>query len=222
MAGFNWSFSKLRNYETCPKRHYHYDIIKDVAENQTSGPLKEGNDLHKAFERRVRDGIKLPISYIRHEKNLLALMNDHGDNTAEQKLAIDNEFRPVGFFSDKAWLRVVIDFCKLRERDAVVVDYKSGKPSDDESQLSIQAATVFHHIEDLEKIKSAYWFVNYDKMVAKIYSRNNLSSIWANILPRVDKLQHAHEEQEYPPRPSGLCIRYCGVSSCPYHGTGSR
>ena len=29
---FSWSYTKLKNYETCPKRHFHYDVRKDIKE----------------------------------------------------------------------------------------------------------------------------------------------------------------------------------------------
>ena len=27
---FSWSYSRLKNYEACPKKHYHLDIKKDL------------------------------------------------------------------------------------------------------------------------------------------------------------------------------------------------
>ena len=41
IMGFTWSFSKLRAFEVCSKRFYHYEILKDVKEPE-SRALVEG------------------------------------------------------------------------------------------------------------------------------------------------------------------------------------
>ena len=48
---FAWSYSRLKNFESCPKRHYHVDVVKDVREEE-SEQLKWGNALHDAFAKR--------------------------------------------------------------------------------------------------------------------------------------------------------------------------
>lgn len=219
---FSWSFSRLSNYETCPKRHYHYDIARDIKEEE-SGPMLEGHTLHKAFELRVSEGKKLPLNLTRHEPWMQALINPPGEAQAEQKLALNVNFEPVGFFADDVWFRCVVDFTKIIDDNyALIIDYKSGKVTDDLTQLSLQAATVFHHLPSVERIKSALAFVNRDKVVTRNYYRSDLPIIWGDVLPRVKKLESAVENKSFPPKPSGLCVRYCGVTSCPYHGKGTR
>jgi spore coat polysaccharide biosynthesis protein SpsF (cytidylyltransferase family) len=46
---FAWSYSKLKNYEVCPKRHWHVDVKKDFKEAESEA-LKQGNLVHKLFE----------------------------------------------------------------------------------------------------------------------------------------------------------------------------
>jgi hypothetical protein len=221
VSKFTWSYSKLKAYETCPKRFFHYDIIKDIEEIE-SGALREGHDMHKAFEMRVRDGVKLPLPYVHHEVTLAKLIDSPGETYAEQKLGLTADFKPAGFFSPNVWFRTVIDFCKIRETSAVVVDYKSGKVTDDETQLALMAATLFHYTPSLDEVKTALLFANRDKIISRTFNRPGLNAIWSGILPRVDKLEAAMAREEYPPKPSGLCVKYCGVTSCPHHGTGSR
>ena len=31
---FAWSYSRLKNFEVCPKRHFHVDIAKDFREEE--------------------------------------------------------------------------------------------------------------------------------------------------------------------------------------------
>jgi len=221
MAKFTWSFSALSAFSTCPKRFFHYNVIKDIQEPESSA-LREGSEMHRAFEARVRDGTRLPMPYVQHEDMLAKLVEAPGTTYAEQKLGLTKEFQPAGFFSNNVWFRTVIDFCKVRATSAVVIDYKSGKVTDDDTQLALMAATIMHHEPEVETVKTAFLFANRDTLVSRVFKREGLSEIWGGILPRVAKLEEAAQREEYPPKPSGLCVKYCAVTSCPHHGTGSR
>lgn len=218
---FTWSFSRLKAFESCPKRFFHYEVLKDVKEEE-SRALKEGSALHLAFEERVRDGKKLPLPYAQHEPLMRKLIEAPGDTLAEQKLGLTAKFKPAAFFSPNVWFRTVLDFAKIRPKEAIVVDYKSGKVTDDETQLALMSATIMHYAPTVEQVKSAFLFANNDKLVSRTYHRDELQGIWRDILPRVQLLEDATVENEYPPKPSGLCIKYCQVTSCPHYGTGSR
>ena len=43
---FSWSWSKLKNWRSCPKRHYHVDLAKDFKE-PPSEALKWGDLFHE-------------------------------------------------------------------------------------------------------------------------------------------------------------------------------
>ena len=221
MNGFTWSYSRLRAFEVCPKRHYHYDIAKDVQEPE-SRALKEGSAMHLAFEERVRDGKQLPLPYAQHEPLMKKLVEAPGDTLAEQKLGLTDKLKPAAFFAPNVWFRTVLDFAKIRPKQAIIVDYKSGKVSDDPTQLALMSATIMAYAPDVEEVKAAFLFANNDKLIAQTFNRDGLRGIWRDILPRVKRLEDAVAANEYPPKPSGLCIKYCAVTSCPHWGTGSR
>ena len=54
---FSWSWSKLKNFRTCPKRHYHVDIAKDFKEDD-SEDLLWGNEVHEALAKRIGKGMR--------------------------------------------------------------------------------------------------------------------------------------------------------------------
>ena len=60
-----------------------------------------------------------------------------------------------------------------------------------------------------------------DATTQKIWRREDIPAFVAQLLPRVKKLEWAHQTMTFPPNPSGLCIKYCKVVSCPFHGKGS-
>ena len=35
---FAWSYSKLKNFETCPKRSWHLDVARDIKEPEGEAP----------------------------------------------------------------------------------------------------------------------------------------------------------------------------------------
>jgi len=217
---FAWSYSRLKNFETCPKRYYHYDVEKDIKEAE-SYQLSEGNAAHDAFAARIKSSKRLPLGLQQHEPMLARIAAMPGDTYVEQKLALTREFAPVGYFDKTVWFRTVADLCNVHDDTAIVFDWKTGKPSADTTQLQLLSATVMHYMADIERVKAALLFVNHGGAERAEYTRADLPEIWGEILPRVKKLEKAMTEQEYPPTPSGLCKKYCGVTSCPFHGRGS-
>jgi len=215
---FSWTYSKLKNYETCGKRHYHYDVAKDIKEPETE-QLREGNRLHSVFDARLK-GKPLPLGFGQYEGLLAKFIAAEGDTYGEQKLALTSEFKPAAWFGPRVWFRTIIDALKVRGDLATVVDWKTGKPSTDTTQLQLMAATLFHQQPALMRVRAALFFVAHEKVEPAEFTRGDLPEIWAEILPRVKRLEAAHQQQEFPPRPSGLCRKYCGVVSCPYHGRG--
>ena len=219
MTGFSWSYSALKIFETCPRRHYHYSIKKDVREAE-SEHLAFGHSVHAAFEARVKTGTPLPMGMGMHEKVLARLATAPGDIYAEQKLAMDADFAPASWFGNKAWLRMVIDYTNVRPDTgtATVLDYKTGKPSEDLTQLQLCAAMVFTHVPAVQRVKAGLMFIAYGQVERAEFLRDDLPEIWGEILPRVRRLVEAKVRDEYPPKPGGLCRRWCAVTSCPYNG----
>jgi hypothetical protein len=218
-APFTWSYSRLKNFETCPKREFHYGIQRDVVEPETD-QLREGNALHAAFDARIKHGTELPLGMGHHEALLARIVGAPGQTYSEQKLAITSSFLPAGYFGKGVWFRTVIDAAKVNNDVASVFDWKTGKPSEDITQLQLMSATMFHHMPKLQRVRAALMFVNHNHVERAEFVREDVTEIWSEILPRVKKLEQARNDMEYPPKPSGLCKKYCAVLSCPYHGRG--
>lgn len=215
---FAWSYSALNNYETCPRRYQAYSVTKEVIEPEGEA-IREGHAIHAAFERRVSFGEKLPLGMGMHEKLLASLASAPGAVYAERKLAIDKDFQPSTWFGPGAWFRQVIDYTNVRSDGvAITIDYKTGKPKEDLTQLSLAAATIFAHDPEVHQVRAALAFVNHGQTEQAVFARPQLPEIWGEILPRVGTLQRARETGVFPPNPGGLCRRYCAVKSCPFNG----
>lgn len=217
---FSWSYSPLKNFETCPKRHYHYDIAKDIVGDHESEPIREGKSVHAAFDARLKSNVALPLGLGHYEPMLARIQAAPGHTYSERKLAISSSYQPVAWFSPEAWFRGVLDCTKINGPAAIIFDWKTGKPARDMTQLQLHAALVMHSAPAIMEVRTGLAFVSHDRVESATFTRSDLPSIWNEILPRVRRLQRARELQEYPPKPGGLCRRWCQVLSCPYHGVG--
>ena len=221
---FSWSFSKLKNYETCPKRHYHVDVVRDVREPE-SEELKFGNELHDALAKRLGPNkIPLPAGFAKYEVNAAKVDFPPGYPVGnakllvEQKLAITKDYAPCDWKSNEAWYRGIADVLKVVGPVALLVDWKTGKVTEESQQLVLAAACVFAHHPEVQKIRAEFVWLKYDAVTREDISRSQMPMMWANIMPRIAELQAAQEQTIYPPKPSHLCRRWCPVTKCPHHG----
>lgn len=220
---FAWSYSRLKNFETCARRSYHYDILKDIVEPE-SEQLRYGHALHGHFEARIKQAKPLPLGFGQYESILARIVGAPGDTLGEQKLALTPDFAPVAFFGKNVWFRTVIDAAKIRHDTNVasVFDWKTGKITADLTQLQLMAMALFAHHANLERVRAGLVFVAHDHVETAEFAREDQTEVWAEILPRVRAMQRGVENQSFPPNPSGLCRKYCGVKSCEFFQKGGR
>lgn len=216
---FSWSFSRLKNWSSCPKRYHCVDVTKQFKEDE-SEILVWGNLVHEALANYVGKSTPLPKGMEQYQTLADHVRNARGTILVEQKLAITKEFGPCSFFDNNAWFRSVADVLVINGPVAMAIDYKLGKIVEDSQQLALVAACVFAHHQDVRKIRTEFWWLKDDATSRAEFTRDDLPTIWKNILPRVAELEHAHETTTFPPKPGGLCRRYCPVTSCPHHGVG--
>lgn len=216
---FAWSYSKLKNYETCPKRYHAVDVEKSVKEEEGEA-LLWGNAVHKALAERVADGKELPKSMQEYEKWAQLLLTGGGTLLVEQKLAINKDFGPTSWFGDDAWFRGIGDVIKIVGQVALIIDYKTGKILEDGSQLALMAACVFAHHPDVKRVRSEFIWLKEDATTRADFTREGMAEVWKSLWPRIEQLEEAHKTITFPPKPGGLCKRYCPVHFCPHHGEG--
>lgn len=224
---FAWSYSRLKNFEVCPKRHWHVDIQKDFKEEEGES-LQWGNAVHKALAARIDKDTPLPMGMGNYEKWVQRILTPPGKGVVlvEQQLAIDENFGPTKWFDSDAkragmnspWYRGIGDVIKIVGPVALIIDWKTGKILEDAPQLALMAACVFAHHPDVQKVRSEFVWLKEDATTRGDFDRNEMAAIWKNLWPRIEALKHAHDTTTYPPKPGRLCRRYCPVSACPHFG----
>lgn len=228
VKSFAWSYSRLKNFETCPRRYLSIDVNKEFKQDETE-QLSEGDRLHKAMAKRVDADVSLPPEFYYMEKHAAALTKQTHDNqtiNVELKLAVDRDLNPVGFFDKTVWARCVIDYLKMVRKDgtkdifAHIVDYKTGKLVEDNAQLAVNAMLVFSCFKQVVGIKSEFLWTKYSDTTSLVFTRKTIMNEWDQIVGRVMKLAVAHQEDNFPPKPGKLCKEWCAVDTCEYWGEG--
>jgi len=205
-----WSYSSLTSFETCPRKHYLTKVAKVVTEPQNEAAT-HGNAVHEAFETSVLKQQPLPEKYSQWQPLAQKLMVVPGKRSAELQLAINKSFQPVKWFDKSAWCRGIVDYSVERGTKAIALDYKTGKRKPESTQLQLFAALLFHHKPYLDQITTGFVWLPDKKIDREKFTRDDISGIWQEFAPRVERMKYAFENDKWVPRPSGLCNGWCPV-----------
>ncbi len=217
---FAWSYSKLKNYEQCPKRYFAIDVEKKYKEDDEAGHLGYGKLVHESLANAINHGHKPLPDNLKHLQKWVDKVAGGAKGTilVEQQMAITKDLTKTGWFSDDVWYRGIGDVVKLLGPVAVIIDWKTGKILDDGIQLALMAQCVFAHHPQIQKIRTEFVWLKEDATTRADFTREDMVGVWAGLLPRVTTLKNAHETMDFPPKPGGLCKRFCIVESCPHRG----
>lgn len=214
-----WSFSKLKNYRTCPKRHYEVDIQKNFTED--SEQLKWGNDVHDALAKAIRDKVPLPPTMTVYQKWVDDCLATPGQQLVEQKYAIGKDFTAQPYFGPSVWYRGIADWVALDGTKAKARDWKTGKIKHDSTQLMLMAVCLFVHFPQLQEITTEFVWLQEGCETKDTWTREALRGELVRLIPEVDAYEIACKNLSFPPKPSHLCRKWCPVTSCPFYKKGA-
>lgn len=214
---FTWTYTKLKNFEACPKKHYEVDVLKNFQED--SEQLTWGNSVHDALAKRVGEKrTPLPKGMTSYEPWAEKLVTTPGNIFVENKMGLTREFAPAGFFDRDVWLRAIVDVIKIHGDVALLIDWKTGKIKEDLVQLALSAACVFAKYPEIKKIRARYVWLQENAQTDEDFTPEDMPGLWKGLWPRVQALEHAHNTTTYQAKPSGLCRNWCPVRDCPHYG----
>jgi len=216
-----WSYSAATTFEKCPKQYYHLYVSKDVKTDPNQKHFLYGNEVHKAAELYVRDGVPLPEKFNMFQSILDKVKQIPGDIYCEHKIGLTIDLKPTGFFDSNVWWRGVLDLLII-DKDkqlATVIDYKTGKSSQyaDTRQLSLMGVGVFKHFPEVENIKSALMFLVSKELIKEDYKVEKVDEMfeeWGKMIHRIDT---AYDTNVFNAVPNFGC-RWCPVASCAHNG----
>ncbi len=213
---FTWSYSKIKNFETCPKKHYEVDIAKNFVDDTTQ--MKWGNEVHKALADACTGKKPLPPEMIDYQHWVDRVKDGPGELLVEQKYALTKDLQPTEYFSPRVWYRGIGDVVRIDGPVTLVLDWKTGKILVDSVQLMLMAQCIFAFHTTVKRVRSEFVWLKDDCSTPETYTRQDVANAWVGLLGRVNELEQAARTMTYPPKPGKLCAKYCPVVSCQFHG----
>jgi len=216
-----WSHSALGLYDTCPRKYYEAKITKAWVEEFKGHAADWGLAVHKAFERRITYGTPFASNMSQWEPlaQRLNAAARKGMTRCEQQLAININHEPVDWFAKDVWCRTIIDLSIINvlNRKAMIWDYKTGKRKDDDTQLALMAGVVFDYYPEVDTVIAGYIWLKDGVQVDKLtFTRASKANLWAQFLPRVERLEQSITSGQWPEKQSGLCHGWCPVQDCQF------
>jgi RecB family exonuclease len=202
------SYSSITLYENCPLRYYRQRILKDVVDGGGEAS-KHGERVHAFLENRLK-GTDLPQEIINYEPLCKSVerIASNGELHIEKELVLNDNLTPTGWWDADAWLRSKLDVLVITGNDAVVMDWKTGKRKVDFFQMQIFAAQVFKHYPQVQRVKTSLVWLKTMEMDTEVYNREDVNTVWAEIMKRIQRIHTSLEHDNWPAKPSGLC-RFC-------------
>lgn len=174
-----------------------------------------GQRVHKMFENAVNWGDPLPADYKKFQPLVSKIQAMPGEKLPEFRFSIAEDFQPCAW--KDAWSRGAADLVVKRGKQAIIIDYKTGKRKPSE-QLALYAGFAFAYWPELEEVHTAYVWLKDRKIDRKTYLASEKHKIWENWVPLVHRLYTAYEKDHWQKRPSGLCRNWCPVKDCDFCG----
>lgn len=215
----SWSFSRLKNYRTCPlKAKFAYiDKLKEP----TNDAMARGSHIHKLAEQYVLGSIKrLPKELKLFDDEFKAvkkaIKNKEIMVFAESQAAFDNKWKVCDWFGAAVYCRMVLDlvYYKIKEPETVyIIDYKTGKIREENlEQLDLYALGIFLKFPLAQKVVAEFWYLDQDSQEAWVsveYTRDKdlkrLQKYWdKEVKPYLN-------DRTFAPRPNALC-GWCNFS----------
>lgn len=214
-----WSYSSLSQYETCPRQFYLIRIAKILPDQQTKQRY-EGNEVHDALHKAVAGKQALPEKYARHQPIVDKLRATPGERFLEYKFALSKSLQPVSYWDDNVWVRGVLDVGIVRKSSAIVLDYKTGKRKVDLDQLRLFALAGLSLWPHVQSVRTGYVWLQTNAVDPEVFAREQKVEIYRDFAARVHRMETSEQNNDWPPRPSGLCKNYCpvGFSLCEHCG----
>ena len=215
---FTWSYSRLKNFEVCPRRHQQIDLLKNFKDD--SEQLQWGEIVHKAAAKRLGpDKVPLPKELFTLLEPWCAKVEEHeGRIYVEQKYALTEDLKPTGYFDRNVYFRTVADVVQVRDIVALAVDWKTGQIKEDSMQLALVAQAVFSHYPNVRAVRSDFIWLKEDTTTTETFRRRDMPKLWNHLGDRIAALKNAYDTGDYPPIHNKLCRKWCPVTTCEFHG----
>lgn len=215
------SYSRLSTFEQCPAK-FDYLYVTKLVRDAGSEASEYGNRVHEVLEKYGKDELDLDSLGLEGKQTLQrwgpvvdSIKNKSGEKYYEFNMAVDENNRPVDWFSSDVFIRSIADVLVVDGGVAYCLDYKTGKVRENPTQLQLFAAMVFWHFPEVETVKTSFIWLKFDEVTNASYQRKYLSALWDGLKPRFDRVQETIDLGVFDTKPSGLCPWCPAKKMCP-------
>lgn len=215
-----WSYSAINLFKQCPRKYFRLKVLKDIKEDEYVEHLIYGNAVHKAAEEYGRDGTPIPEKYDYIRPYVDTLIESPGEKLYEHKMGLTQDLDACGFMAKEVWWRGIADFLAINGKEAVLVDYKTGKSARyaDTAQLELLALAIFAHFPDVQIVRAGLLFVVSKEFIELEILRDSQAKLWKPWLKVTDQLDACFENDTWNPSPNFTCRKFCPVLDCEHNG----
>jgi CRISPR/Cas system-associated exonuclease Cas4 (RecB family) len=216
-----YSYTSFSCYENCPRQFYYRYVAKSLPFVETE-QMKWGNRVHKALANRLKTKEPLPPTMVDFEPMCARLEAASGPMLIEQTMIITREGRP-GRKSD-GFLSARGDFVTFDKgySHAFIVDWKTGKPREDDTELCFQTIALQVHYPSVQDVDAVYYWTKEARPGPVHDVMSHCEETWQRLCEVVDlvELQKKDGEQGFPAKPGKFFpCPYCPATFCPFRET---
>lgn len=232
-APLAWSFSRLTDYEKCPRMAYFKYVEKrpmppQPEDNKGEIARLRGIAVHEGADAYIKGEADELAPELKKVKEFVELVKEQyakGIVEVEEEWAYDRDWQRTGWFDKNCWLRIKQDaFIKWPDGTWEVIDWKTGKSFGNEVKHSQQgllyAIAAFMRYPEMQRVRIRFVYTDEGKWDrTKEYSRELVMRMLPNWDDRAGKFTTA---TQWPVKPNAINCRFCwfspnngGDGSCP-------
>lgn len=205
------SFSRLSTFESCEQKFDYLYISKSVKDSDNEYTIY-GTRVHEALEKYGREGTEPPAESAPFKSLVDKIVAVPGTHYFEHQMSVDRNSVPCGWFDPLVWIRGIADVLVIEGTRAFCLDWKTGKPKDNPTQLQLFAALIFIHFPEVQEVRTSFIWLNHGQTTDMRFTRAMFPHIWSALTTRFKRVQETIDAGVYKARPSGLC-RFCPARS---------
>ena len=211
----------LNDWDNCPHKAFRKYIKKDLPKFVQTEAMKWGNEVHTAFEVRLKHGDSAhpwPAGMEKFEAIAKPLVEAHA--AAEKMLGITEAGDACDFFAKDVWLRGKIDAIVIRQPMAAIFDWKTGKRREEKAELEVHAVLLKAWLPTIQTVRGHYVWLQ-DNEVGKAHDVSDTEKKLADIRSTMNTVKNCIEVEDFPKRRNPLC-NWCDVLDCENNTKGQR
>lgn len=221
------SYSRLSDFTTCPYKFKSKYLDKTYPDESGNVAFEKGKIVHKQLEQYVlhkkNPKGEPPVLGIiaKNAKSMLdSLCSDPTTVFPELQIAVDMNWEECTWFAPAHVVkyRAIVDLLRFNGDTLYIIDYKTGKFADysdsPTSQLRLTATIFFSLYPGINKIVSAYLYVEHKQTVQVVFLRDELEKMKSDFDAAYQMVQ---DEEDFAPTKHQYCM-WCLVNDCPIKG----